>query len=330
VLLFVHRGDAPAPIAAERARIDATSAADFERQITQTAAGVDEVVRVRSGTISLSIGELAPHEHVRVATGDAQIDGRGSYRVRVEHDALREVTVVAGSATLRVTGHDAVFLATGQTWRATVVTADVVPAPSTGEHAPTATPDPSAAPTHVATSSVASTQVAADASAAKHVATSSAAPAQDAGAPDASPDTAAHVEVTAPDAQPKLTNTTELEKHFAAGLALLKANKPAEAARELAAAIAANDADPLAADARYFEAIALTRAGRKTEAEAALLGFLDHAPSSLRRGRAAVMLARLIAERGDAAAARRWFESALSDPDANVAAAARAGIAALH
>jgi hypothetical protein len=27
---------------------------------------------------------------------------------------------------------------------------------------------------------------------------------------------------------------------------------------------------------------------------------------------------------------RKWFESALADPDANVVAAARAGIAALH
>jgi Tfp pilus assembly protein FimV len=41
------------------------------------------------------------------------------------------------------------------------------------------------------------------------------------------------------------------------------------------------------------------------------------------------MLAKLIAERGDRDSARKWFESALGDPDPAVVAAARAGIAGL-
>ncbi len=113
-------------------------------------------------------------------------------------------------------------------------------------------------------------------------------------------------------------------------MSLLKSGKAAEAARELLAAADVDPTDPLAADARYFAAVALTKAGRKTEAERALVAFLDRAPTSIRRGRAAVMLARLIAERGDNASARAWFESALGDADAAVVAAARAGIAALH
>ena len=113
-------------------------------------------------------------------------------------------------------------------------------------------------------------------------------------------------------------------------MALLKANKSADAARELLAAADAGGDDPLAADARYFAAVALTKAGRKTEAERALVAFIDRAPKSIRRGRAAVMLARLIAERGDKAAARAWFETAVDDADAAVAAAAKAGIAALR
>src|SRR6185503_6887538 len=110
-------------------------------------------------------------------------------------------------------------------------------------------------------------------------------------------------------------------------MSLLKANKPSDAARELLAAADAGGDDPLAADARYFAATALTKAGRKTEAERALIGFIDRAPKSIRRGRAAVMLARLIAERGDAASARAWFETALGDADPSVVAAAKAGIA---
>jgi len=120
-----------------------------------------------------------------------------------------------------------------------------------------------------------------------------------------------------------------LEHHFAAGWSLLRAGKPADAARELAAAADAGGDDPLAGDARYFEAIALTQAGRKTEAEHALVAFMDRSPHAVRRGRAAVMLGRLIAERGDAATARTWFESAVHDPDPNVAAAANAGLATL-
>ena len=122
--------------------------------------------------------------------------------------------------------------------------------------------------------------------------------------------------------------TSELERRFQAGWALLRDGKAREAARELGAAADAGDGDgaPLAADARYFQAIALVRAGQGREAERALVSFLDRAPRSLRRGRASVLLATLIAERGDLPSARAWFRSAAGDPDPAVAAAARAGL----
>jgi TolA-binding protein len=109
----------------------------------------------------------------------------------------------------------------------------------------------------------------------------------------------------------------------------LRADQPRRAAIELGLAADAGDREPLAIDARYFQAVALARAGAAREAETALVAFLDHAPTSLRRGRAAVMLARLIAARGDAGSARAWFESALHDPDPEVVTAARAGLGAL-
>ena len=118
---------------------------------------------------------------------------------------------------------------------------------------------------------------------------------------------------------------TPTEKHFQSGWTLLRAGKSADAAIELGAAADASDGE-LASDARYFQAVALIRAGHTGEAERAIVTFLDHAPRSVRRGRAAVMLGRLIAERGDKAAARAWFEAALHDPDPSVAAAAKAAI----
>jgi len=120
-----------------------------------------------------------------------------------------------------------------------------------------------------------------------------------------------------------------IERHFQTGWALLRSGKAREAAVELGAAAAAAPDDPLATDARYFQAVALVRAGQRPEAERVLVQFLDTAPRSLRRGRAAVMLGRLIGERGDLASARAWLESAVSDPEPAIASAARAGLDAL-
>ncbi|MCW5805619.1 MAG: hypothetical protein KIT31_24830, partial [Deltaproteobacteria bacterium] len=128
--------------------------------------------------------------------------------------------------------------------------------------------------------------------------------------------------------QPK--GKREIERRFEAGWKLLREGKAAEAAAELGAAAEASPDDALAVDARYFQAVALVRAGKGREAETVLVAFLDRAGlQSLRRGRAAVLLGRLLAERGAADAARAWYRSAVDDPDAGVAAAARAGLEAL-
>jgi TolA-binding protein len=122
---------------------------------------------------------------------------------------------------------------------------------------------------------------------------------------------------------------SKTEAHFQTGWALLRAGKARDAAVELAAAADADPSDPLAADARYFQAVALVRAGETRAAERVLVAFLDKAPTSLRRGRAAVLLGKLIRDRGDAKSARAWFESATNDSDPAIAAAAKAHLDAL-
>jgi TolA-binding protein len=117
------------------------------------------------------------------------------------------------------------------------------------------------------------------------------------------------------------------ERHFQTGWTLLRDGKYNAAAAELA--LAASGTEPLASDARYFQAIALTKARRAKEAETAIVAFLNNAPTSTRRGRAAVMLGRLLAARGDTKSARAWFSSALGDPDASVAGAAKAELGKL-
>lgn len=125
-------------------------------------------------------------------------------------------------------------------------------------------------------------------------------------------------------ATPAVSPASETERHFRAGWSLLRANKLADAIIELDAA--ARGEGPLAADARYYQAVALIRAKRGAEAERALVQFLDNAPTSTRRGRAAIMLGRLITDRGDAAGAKAWFELAARDPDPTVAAAGKAAL----
>ena len=293
----------------QRAQIEASSAADFERTVTHGAKGNDEVVRLHAGRISLAVADLPSGDRVRVAANNGEIEGSGLYEVAVVDDAIREVKVKEGSARVRLVGSQEVFLATGQVWKAPLITADVAPAKPAREEprlirtptpvAPTRPVQPPAAPSVPALQTMTSET------------------------PEPPPQ--AISQIAKADPKP----ATALEQHFAAGWSLLRANKPGEAARELAAAAEAGGDDPLAGDARYFEAIALTKAGRKTEAEHALLEFMDRSPHAVRRGRAAVMLGRLIAERGDSTAARPWFESASHDPDPNVAAAAAAGLTSL-
>ena len=120
-----------------------------------------------------------------------------------------------------------------------------------------------------------------------------------------------------------------IEQRFQAGWTLLKQGKAKEAAIELGAAADAAPNDPLAVDARYFQAVAYVRAGQRADAERVLVAFLDRSPRSLRRGRAVVLLGRLLGERGDREAAKKWLESAVGDPDPAIAAAARAGLEAI-
>jgi TolA-binding protein len=366
VMMVVHFGHGTAKIVAadseeHRAQIEASAAADFERQVTHGANGTDEVVRLHAGRISVAVAELPHGDRVRVAAKDGELEGEGTYEIAVTKDSIREVWVKEGSAHLRITGQQEVFLAAGQAWKAPVITADVTPAPQTQPqtqpqtHAltqtqaiqtPTPTPTPAVVaispPSPAPTLAKQTPAHAAEQSASHRGAVETALTTKSADTPtgetkpqvpalqtmaDASPNEAPPNAITQLD---KAKPVTTWQVHFSTGWQLLRAGKSADAARELAAAADAGGDDPLAGDARYFEAVALTKAGRKTEAEHALVAFLDRSPHALRRGRASVMLGRLIAERGDSAAARTWFDSATHDPDPDVAAAAKAGLTTLR
>jgi len=336
VLLVVGRRD-PAPAAIEHARIEASAAAALEHTVSTTASGTDEIVRVHSGKVRVAVAAVKAGDRVAIETSDGTVEGAGDYEVAVRDDKLAAVTVTAGSARVVISGQKAVFLAAGQAWHAELWTAEItpaIPAPTTApSSAPTApiqtttmTPPTPTSPLPTTSSIQTPTPTPRPASPLPAVApamTTSVPP------PVETPTPAPAVTTPTPAvAAPKAIEPTETEQHFQRGWKLLKAGKAIEASAELG--LAADGEGPIAIDARYFQAEALVKAGRKTEAEKALVGFLDRATQSLRRGRAAVMLARLIAERGDTASARAWFQAAIGDGDPAVAKAAKAGLAALE
>ncbi len=369
---------APVARVVESARIESSSAAQLEHTVATTATGTDEIVRVHAGVIRVALAPVKAGDRVAIATADAEVAGAGAYEVAVRDDKLAAVTVTSGAAKVTVAGHQAVFLAAGETWHSEVWTADAqltqppesrtpdaiaakpdvpraISVPPSTITATTTAPKPDALST-IATPAATKTDAPATAPKANvplaittpntdtPMVTAPIAPASKANAPTSTTPKTDAPAVTAPKTDAPTNNApavatsvappvetrpapSRTEQHFQHGWKLLKDGKAIEAANELA--IAAEGDGPIAVDARYFQAEALVKAGRKTEAEKALVGFLDHAQQSLRRGRAAVMLARLIAERGDKAAARNWFQSAVGDPDPAVAAAAKAGLAAL-
>ncbi|MFN0248517.1 MAG: tetratricopeptide repeat protein [Kofleriaceae bacterium] len=365
VLVSASSSSPSAPIAStpahqHYAQIESSSVAELEHSSAPTPSGIDEVVRVRGGTVRLAVPAIRVGDRVRTKTGDAEVEGSGAYEVVVANDKLTSVRVSAGTAKIIVDGQT-IVLASGEAWTAPIITADLSPAPAV-----VAAADIAATPTNIepltrttpaptpqrdiqsSPSATSSGAVASSSSATRPTSRRDNVPTREPTSSNASASTAAETPASTlplapassppvPTSRPSITTSapapsiapapSSTEQHFQAGWALLRDGKYKAAAAELA--IAASGTEPLASDARYFQAIALTKAGDVKEAEAALVAFLNQAPTSTRRGRAAVMLGRLIAARGDGKSARAWFTSALGDPDASVAGAAKAELAKL-
>lgn len=336
------------------ATVESSDAVALEHVMTPTATGTLETVRVRDGKLRLAIPAVRDGDRVQLATRDAQVEGAGAFEVEVVDDSLRSITVARGSARVAVTGQAPVFLAAGQTWRAPIETADLSPsAPSptatdvvalapaieasgTALVAPPSTNPPSVSASPGSATGGDSKSTRPEPSGAR---TPRPGPTVDGVSGAGSADRAPAIEIPAPTQPPVTANPPAspapidtgaadlVEDHFQTGWKLLRAGKYAEAAKELGTAAAGEG--PLAADALYFQAQALIKISRGTEAERALVAFLDRSPSSPRRGRAVVMLARLLAQRGDTASARTWYESVAADKDPAVQAAAKQGLTEL-
>jgi hypothetical protein len=289
----------------------------------------DQIVRLREGTLTVSVAPLGPGERFRVIVGDAEVEVHGTaFDVTAHDDRLVEVRVLRGRVAVRPARQGEVVLLPGDTWAAPP--APVAPAPafagsSTGpspppnlprrtpivsleprrlhlEMIPTAIaprPLPPALPVGVAEERLALVRVQGVTGSGGEV---------DAGASaDASGETPAEVA-------------------FEQGWAALRAGDAAAAALFLDRAVKAAGGAPIGEDASFWRAVALGRSARPSEAVRAFRSFLDAYPDSNRSGEASVMLGRLLLARGDISGARQLFRDASADRAQRVREAARAGL----
>lgn len=96
-----------------RARIVAGASARFTHQSLP-----DETIRLVDGTVSLDVDHLADGERLRVITGDAEVEVRGtSFVVEAVGDKLAWVHVLKGRVEVRALGHAPVILGALDHWR---------------------------------------------------------------------------------------------------------------------------------------------------------------------------------------------------------------------
>ncbi len=122
---------------------------------------------------------------------------------------------------------------------------------------------------------------------------------------------------------------SEAERQFQDGWAALRARDPVTAVPAFQRAATAAGTAPLGEDARFWHAVALSRAGRKGEARTALAGFVSAYPASPRAGEAAAMLGWALLDEGDLTGAATHFRAAARDKVSEVRASGEAGLAAI-
>jgi len=122
--------------------------------------------------------------------------------------------------------------------------------------------------------------------------------------------------------------TLNVEVAFARGWNALRTGDFETAAEAFGRAAAQPEKSALSEDASFWEAVALDRTQRWTDAQSAFNYFLTRYPGSDRTGEAAVMLGWLLLRSGDVRAAEARFTGALGDPAERVRRSAQAGLEA--
>jgi hypothetical protein len=259
----------------------------------------DEVVRLVDGTIGVTVAPLASGDRFRVVVGDAEVEVRGTeFEVSAHDDRIGSVHVVHGLVELRMEGREPVVLSVGETW-ARDAAADVETEVET-----TAAEDALA---EVEESSTAELVRRGDHREAQRPRPESPSP----GVPSAEPE------------------TWTAASGFEVGWAAMRRGDYANAAVAFGDIVVRAPADPIAEDASFWRAVALSRVPDDAAARAALAEFVGRYPHSMHAPEAAVMLGWSLRNVGDLAGARSMFERGVDGSSERVRASAARGLAAL-
>jgi TolA-binding protein len=277
------------------ARLETRVLAVGEARFTRTHVGKLERVALEEGAINLEVRPLGPDERFVVATGDGEVEVRGTvFRVEAHEDRLVSVWVSEGKVEVRyAAGAKLEPGAAGLTARS----ADGAPAPigatllRAGQTwAPSSAPSsaPSEGPSVAPPAAVASAPVA-SAAVGPSAAPKAAAPT---GAVARLQGQATHATAAANGAPAAPVETPAHASNkggFAEAMRLIERGDYAAGADQLEAYRKANPKDARAEDAAYLSMIALQRAGRREDAAAAARRYLQQFPNGYRRAEAQAM-----------------------------------------
>ncbi len=331
----------------------------------------NEIIRLHSGRVTVAVDKLQADQRLRVLTGDAEVEVRGTvFDVEAKDDTLVAVRVIEGVVEVR-RGGETHTLGAGERWDAPalatvapVVKDDKAMAPeggaievaggtgddarvddprvgddgTDGKHVDAARPrggvevaggvgddarlegGRAARPVREGRRNAARAQV-------KRPGVDRARDPAPARVLDPRPVAAQEMELApekvAPAAEP---DPTEAERHFQDAWRAFEAGDHREAARAFGRVGDKGPSGTLAADAAFWRAVALDRAGESERAEAALGAFLRGWPRGRRSGAARAMLGWKRLRAGDARTARHLFRASLNDPSPKVRASAQAGL----
>lgn len=258
----------------------------------------DEVVRLENGIIQVAVEPLQPGERFRIRIGQAQIEVRGTvFEVEAKNGRLISVHVLSGRVVLD---------------REIAATIEL----GSDEHWPALLAQPVDEPTEP-----------------QIVATLDAPEKRPAIVRAKKPVAAPVVPVAKPLPKPVIepvVSKSAAQQIFQTGWQALKTRDYARAAQSFSQALATDAGDPIAEDAAYWLAVALSYSGRSSEAEQAYLSFLHQFPASPRFGEASVAVGWAVFDRGDLPRARALFLSAKDDRVQKVSDSAKKGLEAIE
>ncbi len=285
-----------------RASVHPLSDAEYRCVSTQP----DEIVRLSSGTITVTVDPLKAGERFRVITRDAEVEVVGTvFEVTASKDELVAVRVLSGTVAVRPVGSAAVVLAQGERWPVESETRT----PRDRQTASNETENRQSAPIL--------------GRAKRKNRPPRNRPEQSTG--EKKPQASAPVEEAT-----ESPGTIDAEAFFNSGWGHFRSGDYPAAADDFGRVMQITKEWALREDAVYWCAIAHLKAGNTSTAQSVMIHYLADYPQARRAAEIATRLGWMALEKGRAAEARHYFENGLNSDDPKVKRSARNGLDTLE